>query len=302
MLTRRGFTLVELLIALVLLGIVSAGIYRVLVNNQRIYQAQTQRIDLQQNIRAAVTILPAELRELDASDGDILAMGPTSITVRGTRRIGFVCGTPAIGPLAGNTAAATLSIRRTPQYGARDIDINTDSVLVYYEGNQGNTNDDGWLRGRLDAAAVPVVCADGANSPADQYAASLWFTVNQFAVTGMIPNGAPVRAFEPITYSLYQAGDGRWYLGYQSRHGGGVRQPLIGPLNGPNGVLFEYLNANGVATLVPAQVAQVRITLWAQTAQQVRQREGPRGFVTDSIVTTVSLRNNRRWNTVAPGS
>jgi len=40
---RRGYTLVELIIALVLLGIVSGAIYQVLVNNQRVYQAQTRR-------------------------------------------------------------------------------------------------------------------------------------------------------------------------------------------------------------------------------------------------------------------
>ena len=39
--SRRGFTMIELLIALVLLGIVSAAVYRVLVNNQRLYLAQT---------------------------------------------------------------------------------------------------------------------------------------------------------------------------------------------------------------------------------------------------------------------
>ena len=71
LLTRRGFTLIELMIALVLLGLVSTAVYKVLVNNQRVYLAQTQTIDLQQNIRAAAAILPAEFRELDAADGDI---------------------------------------------------------------------------------------------------------------------------------------------------------------------------------------------------------------------------------------
>ena len=41
-LNRRGLTLVELLVALVLLSIVSAALYRVLVSNQRIYDAQMQ--------------------------------------------------------------------------------------------------------------------------------------------------------------------------------------------------------------------------------------------------------------------
>ena len=88
---RVGFSLVELLVALVLFGAVTAGIYRVLVDNQRLYRAQTQRIDLQQNIRAAVTILPAEFRELDATNGDIKAMSATSITIRAMRQLGFIC-------------------------------------------------------------------------------------------------------------------------------------------------------------------------------------------------------------------
>jgi len=303
MLTRRGFTLVELLIALVLFAIVSAGIYRVLVNNQRIYQAQTQRIDMQQNIRAATTILPAELRELDAADGDLIAMAPTSITLRAPRQLGIICGVPLIGPLVGGVAAVTMLVR-SPVYGTRDLNAASDQLLVYYEGNQGAINDDGWVIGPITQDLGNANCADGVNSPARRLVATLMFGVNQFAVTGMISNGAPVRGFEVVTYSLYQAADGRWYLGYQGSQPGETRQPLIGPLRDANGVRFDYFNAAGAATAVPVQVAQVRITLWAQTTQTVQQQTGPRAYLTDSIVTTVSLRNNRRpnWVTIAPGS
>src|SRR5436309_10874376 len=48
---RSGFTMVELLVALVLLGIVSAALYRVLVNNQRLYMAQTARIEDRKSTR-----------------------------------------------------------------------------------------------------------------------------------------------------------------------------------------------------------------------------------------------------------
>src|SRR5260370_42614846 len=105
---RRGFTMIELLVALVLLGIVSAAVYRVLVNNQRLYMAQTQRIDLSQNIRAAGSILPAEFRELDASEGDITAMTPTSITIRAMRWLGFACNVP---PLGGPLGAGSVIVR-----------------------------------------------------------------------------------------------------------------------------------------------------------------------------------------------
>src|SRR5437016_14375999 len=90
-LARRGFTMIELLIALVILGIVSAALYKVLVTNQRTYLAKTQRIDLQQNIRAAATILPAALREINAvgtaaaHDGDLSGMLSNSLTIRAPR-------------------------------------------------------------------------------------------------------------------------------------------------------------------------------------------------------------------------
>lgn len=297
-LTRRGFTLIELLVALVLMGLVSVGIYRVLVNNQRLYQAQTQRIDLQQNIRAGVTILPAELRELDAADGDIVAMTATTLTVRGSRQLAFICTPPVIGVPAGGVAPVTMTIRTDLFYNLRDFNIATDSVFVYYEGDEGTTSDDGWVRGEI-RAINNAVCADGA--PGRQLVTNLLFGVNQIAAAGRIQNGSPVRGYETVTYSVYQAADGRWYLGYQSTTGGD-RQPLIGPVLDANGVTFDYFDVNGNATALPAQVAQIRIILRAQTATPVRTGEGPLRFVTDSIVTRVALRNNRRWNGIAPGS
>src|SRR2546429_8832705 len=90
---------------LVLRGRVSAAGKRVLVNNQRLSRAQTQTIALQQNIRAAAAILPAEFRELDAADGDITAMGPDSIRMRAMRQLSFLCATP---PLGGGGGQITL--------------------------------------------------------------------------------------------------------------------------------------------------------------------------------------------------
>src|SRR3989441_2935151 len=134
-LARRGFTMVELLVALVLLGLVSAALYRVLVNNQRLYMAQTQRIDLSQNIRAAGSILPAEFRELDASEGDITAMSATSISIRAMRWLGFACNVPGLG---GALNGVSLIVRGGAPgqplfFGARGIDNSKDSVLMCYD-------------------------------------------------------------------------------------------------------------------------------------------------------------------------
>lgn len=283
---RLGFSLVELLVALVLFGTVTAGVYRVLVDNQRLYRAQTQRIDLQQNIRAAVTILPAEFRELDATNGDIQAMSATSITIRAMRQLGFICSPPALG---GALSGIPITIRSSLFFGSRGFNPATDSLLVYYEGDPGTRADDSWVLGSL-AAVGNVNCPDG--EPGQRLTANLLFGASQVNQAGAIPDGSPVRGFESVTYLLYQSGDGKWYLGLKQSGG---TQPLIGPLRDGNGLEFSYYSAAGTTTTVPTEVALIEIRLVGQTAEPIRQADGTLGLKVDSIMTQVALRNNQRF-------
>jgi prepilin-type N-terminal cleavage/methylation domain-containing protein len=291
---RRGFTMIELLVALVLLGLVSAALYRVLVNNQRLYMEQTQRIDLSQNIRAAGTILPAELRELDASEGDIGAMSATSISIRAMRWLGFACNLPGLG---GALNAVSVVVRGGAPgqplfFGARGIDNVKDSVLIYYDGNQASRTDDFWATGSITAAPNGQNCSDGTNGQ------RLLLNINLLGlganVAGAIPLGAPVRGFERVIYSLYQpAGDTSWYVGFQPS--GQAMQPLIGPVL-TNGLTFQYFDVNGNVTAVPAQVARIDITVRARTTAAVRGGgQAARAVEVDSVLTSVALRNNRRF-------
>jgi type IV pilus assembly protein PilW len=59
---RRGITLIELLVALVICGLVVAGIYRVFVAQSKAYTVQDQVVEVQQNIRSAMEILLRDLR------------------------------------------------------------------------------------------------------------------------------------------------------------------------------------------------------------------------------------------------
>ena len=291
---RRGFTMIELLVALVLLGLVSAALYRVLVNNQRLYMAQTQRIDLSQNIRAAGTILPAEFRELDASEGDMTAMSATSISMRAMRWLGFACNTPGLGgALNGVSVIVRGGAPGQPLFfGARGIDNNRDSVLIYYDGNVNSRADDFWATGSITAAPNGQNCNDGTNGQ------RLIVGLNLLGlgpnVAGAIPLGAPVRGFERVVYQLYQpAGDTSWYVGFQPA--GQSMQPLIGPVLS-NGLTFQYFDVNGNVTGVRNQVARIDITVRARTTGAVRAGgQAARATIVDSVVTSVALRNNRRF-------
>src|SRR5436309_9868935 len=223
---RRGFTMIELLVALVLLGLVSAALYRVLVNNQRLYMAQTQRIDLAQNIRAAGSILPAEFRELDASEGDITAMTPTSISIRAMRWLGFACNTPGLGgALNGVSVIVRGGAPGEPLFfGSRGIDNSKDGVLIYYDGNQNSRLDDFWATATITAAPNGQNCDDGTNRQ------RLNLNINLLGLgpngAGAIPPGARIRRWEAVNYQLYQpAGCTSSDVAFQPD--GKAMQPLI---------------------------------------------------------------------------
>jgi len=61
-LNRKGVTLIELLVALVICAIVTAGIYRVFIAQSRAYSVQEQVVEAQQSVRSAMEILLRDLR------------------------------------------------------------------------------------------------------------------------------------------------------------------------------------------------------------------------------------------------
>jgi prepilin-type N-terminal cleavage/methylation domain-containing protein len=293
LLRRRGFTLVELMVAILLLGIVSTAIYKVLLNNQRTFAAQTQRIDLQQNIRAGATILPGEFRELDAADSDITLMSATSISIRAMRQLAFLCTAPVL-----PNATLTFTVRQTPLFGDRQTFTTGDSVLLYYEGNATLRSDDRWIRGRITANATNQNCPDAAPKPG--YAVSMaaqWPAGLNLANT--VTNGSPLRGFTPVTYSLWQSPtDNQYYLAQTAN---GSTQPMVGPLTGANGLTFLYYDSTGTTqTANQYLVRMIEIRLRARTAQVIRQANDPAlAYKTDSIVVRVALRNNPRCGGVA---
>ena len=304
----RGFTLVELLVALVLLGVVTTAIYKVLINNQQMYQAQTQKIDLQQNIRAAATILPADLREADATDGDISAATATSVTFRAMRWMRFICNPPITG-VGGTTPVLTFTLTSKMKYGVTNPTV-SDSILIRYEGDEGTSLDDTWVPAKVTATATvncPGVPTYPDNTSGTQLVVSAYMPTTATAPALPAPNlstviyaGAAVRGFTTVTYSLYKpASDTSYYIGMQTTSG---QQPLIGPILS-NGFALAYYDSlgNNLAAPVSAanltKIARIDITVRGRTAQPVRRVSGGTllGAVIDSVSTSVALRNNRRF-------
>ena len=69
---NKGLSLIELLIALVLSGILTAALYRTFINQQKIYTVEEEVVDMQQNMRFAIDRMAREIR-MAGYGGNILA-------------------------------------------------------------------------------------------------------------------------------------------------------------------------------------------------------------------------------------
>jgi len=73
---RKGLTLIELMIALAIVSVLVAGIYRTFASQQHTYAVQEQVVDMQQNLRMAVSQMMRELRMAGFGRPDVKMYGP----------------------------------------------------------------------------------------------------------------------------------------------------------------------------------------------------------------------------------
>ena len=77
---KKGITLIELLVALVIAAITLAGVYRVFISQTRTYAKQDQVVEVQQSVRGAMDIMLRDFR-MTGFDDDNPASVAAGITI-----------------------------------------------------------------------------------------------------------------------------------------------------------------------------------------------------------------------------
>lgn len=275
---RAGFTLIELLVAMVLMGIIGAVTMRLMVNMQRGSRAQSQRVSLQGNMRAGISLLPSELREISA--GDVLIADPDRIRYRAMRSAGVACA----------VTTNTVTLRNELLFGYRPVEAVRDGVFLFLDDNIATAGDDTWLR-LLVTGVNASACPDG--DPATQLTvlnAATGAAMEQVAHVDKVEVEAPVRAYEVMEFRLYEA-DGRFWLGGQSISTAGSQvEPVLGPLTA-DGLLFTYRDRTGAATGVLANIRTIEVALNGETEAPITNGSYYNTIVEDSLTARVRLRN-----------
>jgi prepilin-type N-terminal cleavage/methylation domain-containing protein len=265
---RRGFTLVEVMLSLVMLLMVSGTVYQLLFTTQRLSRSQAERLALQASVRGAVLVLANELREL--SSADLLGLGPSTVSYRAMRGFGYTCQA---------LTAGVIRIKRTDFSGNREPQAGRDSALVYAPDPAGSA-DSGWTSLGITSVSSSGSCP-GAAAPA------LSLTVAGSIPVGGLPAGTPVRIHEAMQLASYRS-EGRSWLGMRSLSSAEAIQPLFGPLAESEGVRLDFTDRSGAPTLLPAVVKSITVTVrgvsWAAAGSGSEA-------LAETLTTRVGLRN-----------
>ena len=80
--SHKGFTILELLIAMAISSVVMAGIYTAFASQQRSYSTQEQVVEMQQNLRAGINMMAHEIRMAGYDPDNIGGLGIIDISPR----------------------------------------------------------------------------------------------------------------------------------------------------------------------------------------------------------------------------
>ncbi|MGQ0714160.1 MAG: PulJ/GspJ family protein [Gemmatimonadaceae bacterium] len=298
---RPGFSLPEMLVAMVLFAIVGAAMVGAVVQQQRFVGDAGAVVGVRTSVRQLTEIIPTELRSASPAGGDIYAMTDTSVTFRGTFGGAVVCSVGAvrttlvIPPRPTEPTAAFSWWVQMPGAG--------DSVLVYDAGNTLTSQDDRWRAYGLTAAPSAGLCpmTTGYTRSAGE-ATGAWTLTLSGALPQSVAPGALIRFFRPVEYGLFRASDGRWYAGYRDcvatrAPACGSYEIVAGPLRAPGGaaagIELQYFDSTGAAVVTPAGLSLIRLAVRAETQRALRADGFARAVFGDSLITTIALRNRR---------
>jgi hypothetical protein len=275
---RRGWTLHEMIISLGVLTGVMALAAHLATGQLRFFRHAGQLSAIRSQTGHASGIAASVLWGVAPAAGDVSLALDSAIEFNMPIAAALVCASaPGRVTVAEPTAEATLTSFAEPP-GAGD------RMQALFEDSLGAT----WLTFHVTEPHVSVPgCVHFPYATAART-----FTLQEAAI---VPAGAALRFTRPVRFSLYRGSDRNWYMGMRDWNGESERfntiQPVAGPLRpysadpAQTGLRFVYRDDDGNELPVPADPLSIASVTIVSRATQ--------GVFTDSMATTVALRNAR---------
>ncbi|HEX2721953.1 MAG TPA: type II secretion system protein [Gemmatimonadaceae bacterium] len=303
-LDRRGFSLVELLVATALAGIAGAVMTTTLSRQQRFFASASEVLDTRAQIRDGAGVLVSDIRSAAVARFGMPVMQDSAIEMFVVVASSVACSAPSGATIGlapqqlamGNTLTSILFL---PDTG--------DLAMLYAAGD--SVMPGAWETGRLvsftsRSLATSCPSSTGFTTAADATAGTTGYVLTLAVPPGPgIRRGAPIVFIRRVRYSLYRSSDGYWYLGYRrcgvASGGCAAIQPVSGPYraysaSGDSGLSFRYYSASGLPVSAPSMaVARVDIVVRGRTSMAAGLNGDAKAAYSDSIVVSVAPRNHQ---------
>ena len=270
--SRRGFSLLELIISMVMALVILGSVVQVMITQGRGYRKQRELVDIRDTGRQAASVLTWDLRQSVVGNAPLAAMGANSITLRSPKAIGTIC--------AKHATLARYGVWKT----AGTFEATAADTAVYYAIGR-----DVWKTlkvtavGTPAAMGVPACIWPGARPPDIVVEFAVQFKTD----TSWIKPGAALRTFQRVQYAQYQNG-GRWWLGRKIGNAASFEQ-LTGPLLASNGLSFTYYDTLGAVTVNPNAIGSIAFTLRPESLKNTKVG-ATQNYQRDSLTTRVAVR------------
>ncbi len=297
---RRGVTLVELLVAMTILGVISALVAATMLGQQRLFQQTYEMVGVRRELRTAMSLVPADVRGLSSVGGDVSSFTAQSLTFRSTIGASIVCersGTSTLFLPPENMAHNTLtSFVTRPAAG--------DTLYAFDEGALRGAEDDSWVALTVTSVTPAFTNCMGApfTAPLADAAKPRYRVTVAETVPATVLVGAGLRFTRHVEYALQESNTtGRWYLTQQSLRGAGWEEPTVvsGPYEVPaeGGMRLVYFDSTG-AEVAPggSSTSLARVDLTMQAAGlpgSARGYDGGSATPRDSIALRIAIRNRQ---------
>ncbi len=261
---RRGFSLVEVLVSVMLLGLVASSLTSVVLSGVRTADRSRERARQEVVLRELAAVVEREVADVSPAR-DLGSVAAESVTYRAGRGSGITCGGDAAGVV----------VRDAGYRAWRLPDASRDSLLLLLPDDSlagGGT----WVVAPMLAPPARGYCRDGAPG--------LHLAVDPLYATMAGAVDIPVRVFEWMRLRLYESG-GAWWVGGRSLRPTDVTQPIAGPL-AARGVSFTWLDGSA-RPAIPANAELMDLQL---VSGAVLAGVG-RGAAADTMHVLVGLRN-----------
>jgi len=286
---RRGVTLIELMISMVISAALIAAIYRTFLTQQSTYVVQDNVADMQQNVRVAVNEMMREIRM--AGFGNVQSILP--VTIHGTTYANVINpDTPSPGAvtiLAGLGGSATLT-------GFAPLNVVTVSSLHTSSGKLlFDTGSRQFISlGGSECLAITGIAGNTLTLSGNVMTAFKTDPTADPTVNVVVP--VSVFSIRAITYSVLPDasvvlpdGSNPPVLKRNENLGGGN----VTVADNIENVAFQYLDGNGNPTGIPANIRTVRVTVTARTENKDPQLKAGAGdgYRRRQVVSSILLRN-----------